>query len=35
MIHLKIDHIEIEAMEGTTVLDAARKAGISIYPCAI
>jgi ferredoxin len=30
MIRLKIDHIEIEAEEGSTVLEAARKAGISI-----
>ncbi len=30
MIHLKIDHIEIQAEEGTTVLEAAKQAGISI-----
>jgi NADPH-dependent glutamate synthase beta subunit-like oxidoreductase/ferredoxin len=30
MIHLKIDNIEIRAEEGTTLLEAARKAGISI-----
>jgi ferredoxin len=30
MIRLKIDHIEIEAPEGTTILEAAGKAGISI-----
>lgn len=30
MIHLKIDHIDIKVPEGTTVLEAARQAGISI-----
>ncbi len=30
MIRLKIDHIEIEVPEGTTVLEAARKAGVTI-----
>jgi ferredoxin len=30
MIRLKIDHIEIQAEEGTTVLEAARKVGIHI-----
>jgi ferredoxin len=30
MIHLKIDHIDIQAEEGTTVLEAARQAGIKI-----
>lgn len=30
MINLKIDHIEIQAGEGTTVLEAARQAGVSI-----
>ncbi len=30
MIRLKIDHIEIQAGEGTTVLEAARQAGINI-----
>jgi ferredoxin len=30
MIHLKIDHTDIQVIEGTTVLEAARKAGIHI-----
>lgn len=30
MVHLKIDNIEIQVPEGSTVLDAARQAGISI-----
>ncbi len=30
MIHLKIDHIDINAEEGTSVLEAARQAGINI-----
>ena len=30
MIRLKIDHLEIEVPEGTTILQAARKAGVNI-----